>query len=220
MSDKPVEIIDGKVILHFGSGRILIARCDNGNGDFVGIGEYEGKQFPIDIKIEEVKGKTWNDWAVAMYFDKQESIDSMIHTLEEFKDSKFSSPTPTTRDYDAEAMKSLRLKFTSANSVPVTRSAITREEYNEIEAVLLRLQDENTELISTGNTLAKEKVELERKMWQTLEEMKQVRLNCESELTSLRKKINDARHAVMDRDYQRAWNALYLPPQSPTSENS
>jgi len=88
----PITRQDGKVIIEFVDGDIMIAPSadtQEESAKYIAIGTMDGKKFPIDTPIPEVKGMVMNDWAVKMYFKKVESINALIHVLEDFRNSFF-----------------------------------------------------------------------------------------------------------------------------------
>jgi hypothetical protein len=95
----PIERYDGRVVLRFGDGDIVIAPAsDTPDGDeiHVAFGMIDGgKKYPIDIVIPEIRGKQMDEWAIKMFFPKVESLDSVIHVLQDFRKMQFGEQVKT-----------------------------------------------------------------------------------------------------------------------------
>lgn len=87
----PIEKLDdGKVVCIFGTGDILIAPGHDESTDDMQITLSQQQPHEIDVCMPELEGTKLTDWAVKMYFDKPESVDSFIHVLQDFKKARFS----------------------------------------------------------------------------------------------------------------------------------
>jgi hypothetical protein len=86
----PIVKQDGKIILNFGDGDIMIAPCaeiKSGELAYITIGIFkEGEKYPIDKSLPEFDGCVFENWSIKMYFRKKESVDSFIHVLEDFRE--------------------------------------------------------------------------------------------------------------------------------------
>jgi hypothetical protein len=85
---------ENKVVLRFGEGRLLISQCSDDaesvKGEYIAIGDMgDNKAYPINVPMVTNKGDRLKNWYLKMYFDKPESIDSLMHVLIEFQESKF-----------------------------------------------------------------------------------------------------------------------------------
>ena len=90
------KLASGKIVCLFGTGDIMISTGKDEGFEFdpssIVFSQHD-KPMPIDVPHPEFIGKRVVDWAIKMYFDRPESLNALIHVLQDFKKERFPEPT-------------------------------------------------------------------------------------------------------------------------------